>query len=126
MKRGAFFYSKWRDFKKDKMNNYFVYILLCSDDTYYVGITNDINRRFKEHQKGLDERSYTAQRLPVKLQYVIHFSDVLKAIEYESRIKKWSKAKKKALITGQYISLPSLSKKKFLKNNSVVKEHKVE
>lgn len=106
------------------MNNYFVYILLCSDDTYYVGVTNNINRRFKEHQMGLDERSYTAQRLPVKLQYVIHFSDVLKAIEYEKRIKKWSKEKKKALITGNYMSLPSLSKKKFLKKEKV--KHKVE
>jgi putative endonuclease len=92
-----------------------LYILLCGDDTYYVGITNDIERRFGEHQNPKSEDSYTAKRLPLKLECIIHFSNIEKAIECEKRIKKWSKAKKRAYIDRKFESLPELSKKQFVK-----------
>jgi putative endonuclease len=95
--------------------NYYVYILLCGDATYYTGVTNDVERRFKEHQDPRIDTSYTAKRLPLKLECVIHFSNINKAIECEKRIKKWSKAKKKAYIDGKFDLLPALSKKEFLK-----------
>ncbi len=95
------------------MKALFVYILKCSDLTYYTGVTNNIERRLKEHQSGSSETSYTAQRLPVSLAYFTEISGELQAISKEKQIKKWSKAKKEALINGEFSSLPNLAKKKF-------------
>ena len=96
------------------MKQYFVYILLCSDETYYVGVTNDLNRRIHEHQEGLKCDSYTAKRLPVELKTAICFPSIINAIEFEKKIKKWSKRKKEALINKNYELLPELSKKSFM------------
>ena len=98
-----------------RMKQYFVYILLCSDNTFYTGVTNDLNRRLNEHQEGLKSDSYTAKRLPVKLKAAIRFVDILSAIEFEKKIKKWSKRKKEALINENYGLLPELSRKRFAK-----------
>ena len=95
------------------MKIYTVYILLCFDDTYYVGVTNNMERRLREHQTSLNNESYTSSRLPVFLVCEITFTDIMEAIVYEKKIKRWSKAKKKALIDKQYELLPELSKKKF-------------
>ncbi|WP_239494951.1 GIY-YIG nuclease family protein [Pedobacter yulinensis] len=51
------------------MKLYFVYILECSDESFYVGLTNNIDRRLSEHQGGLSSSSYTFKRRPVKLVY---------------------------------------------------------
>jgi len=101
------------DKRKNKMKRYYVYILLCFDDTYYVGVTNNVERRLHEHQNSLNDKSYTSSRLPVTLECAIEFTNILEAIEFEKKIKKWSKAKKRALIEKQYQMLPELSKKKF-------------
>jgi len=92
---------------------YFVYILRCNDDTYYTGVTNNIERRFAEHQSGEDINSYTYKRRPIYLVFYSTFSDIDIAIEKEKQIKRWSKKKKEALIDGDFDSLPNLSKKKF-------------
>jgi len=49
------------------MNQYFVYILLCSDSSYYTGVTNNLDRRLYEHEAGFDPKSYTFKRRPLKL-----------------------------------------------------------
>ena len=90
-----------------------VYILLCSDNSYYTGVTNDIFKRFEEHQKGYDSKSYTFNRRPIQLVFYTSFNSIEIAIEKEKQIKKWSKAKKIALINGNFKDLPNLSKKKF-------------
>ncbi|OPC54935.1 GIY-YIG nuclease family protein [Elizabethkingia bruuniana] len=95
------------------MKTSFVYILLCSDKTYYTGVTEDLFRRFNEHQDGKYFGSYTYNRRPVVLVYYVIFTDIKEAILFEKKIKKWSKAKKEALINGQYEDLPNLAKKKF-------------
>ncbi len=87
--------------------------MYCSDDTYYTGITNNLSRRVEEHESGKYFNSYTARRLPVQLVYYCSFTNVEIAIEKEKQIKKWSKAKKEALINGDYEKLPNLAKKKF-------------
>ena len=92
---------------------YYVYILSCADKTYYTGITNNINRRLEEHQSGKISNSYTARRLPVKLVFYATFTNVSIAIQTEKQIKKWSRAKKKALIENAFDKLPNLAKKKF-------------
>ena len=86
-----------------------VYILLCADDTYYTGVTSDLNRRIARHEVGYFEGSYTSTRLPVKLLWGNYFQSNLEAIAWEKKIKKWSKAKKEALIRGDFDSLRNLS-----------------
>ena len=81
---------------------YFVYILQCNDNTYYVGVTNDYAKRFEEHMLGKHQRSYTFSRRPVELAFVEVFYDIKQAISREKQIKKWSQAKKKALIENNY------------------------
>jgi len=97
------------------MKEYFIYILQCADNSYYVGLTNDIERRLIEHQEGKNKSAYTYNRRPVELVFYTSFSNVDMAIETEKQIKKWSRAKKQALIEGRYDNLINLAKKKFNK-----------
>ncbi len=84
------------------MKFYYVYILLCSDGLTYTGITNDVARRFDEHQQGLNNSCFTYKRRPVKLIFHQEFNDVEQAIYFEKKIKKWSSKKKLALANGEY------------------------
>jgi putative endonuclease len=84
---------------------YFVYILLCSDNTYYVGVTNNIYRRLEEHTLGKSLKAYTYTRRPVELKYVEVFNDIKQAISREKQIKKWSQKKKLAIIEERYEDL---------------------
>jgi len=97
------------------MKLYYVYILECSDGTYYTGMTNNIERRIAEHKWGINPESYTHKRRPVKLVWHTTTNYVTKAIEYEKQIKKWSHNKKKALIEENWDELILLAKKKFMK-----------
>ena len=90
------------------------YILECADGTYYVGSTNDIRRRISEHHTGKGG-VYTSARLPVILRAKFEFATVEEAFHFEHQIKKWSKAKKEALIEGRFDDLHTLAKKKFVK-----------
>lgn len=95
------------------MREYFVYILRCSDGTYYTGITNDIERRFEEHSSGMHEDCYTFERRPVRLVYSTAFRDVRDAIHFEKVVKDWSRKKRDALVRGDFEALRLLAKKKF-------------
>ena len=95
------------------MKIYYVYILKCSDDTYYTGFTSNLESRFIQHQSGKNKNSYTSSRRPLELAFYAEFTDPNIAIESEKQIKKWSKAKKEALINNEFEKLPNLSKKKF-------------
>jgi len=97
------------------MKTYTTYILKCSDDTYYVGFTSNIDKRVIEHNTSRFENSYTSTRLPVELVYTEHFQYPNNGIKREKQIKRWSKAKKIALINGEYDELTPLAKKKFKK-----------
>ena len=94
------------------MNQYFVYILLCNDNSYYTGITNNLERRIQEHENGTDPSSYTCKRLPVKLVFHELFPDVNQAIALEKQIKGWKRSKKEAIINGDWHLLPELSVRK--------------
>ena len=95
------------------MKKSYVYILLCSDETYYTGVTSNLDNRIQEHQSGKHPKSYTYNRRPVKLVYYAEFTDIRIAISTEKQIKKWSRLKKEALINNEYEKLPNLSRKKF-------------
>jgi len=75
------------------------YILRCSDGTYYVGSTNDLQRRLEDHAVG-EGSAYTACRLPVTLVWCEEFSHVSEAFRWEKRIQGWSHAKREAHIEG--------------------------
>jgi putative endonuclease len=94
------------------MKTMYVYLLNCSDGTYYTGVTNNLERRLEEHQSGLNKDSYTYRRRPLKLVYHETFDSPLQAITFEKRLKKWSSKKKEALINGRQDLLPELSKSK--------------
>lgn len=91
------------------MKTMYVYILLCGDDTYYTGVTNNLEKRFQEHEQGINRNCYTFTRKPIKIVYHEMFNNPLSAIAFEKKIKGWSKKKKEALINGDYESLPKLS-----------------
>jgi putative endonuclease len=95
------------------MKLYYVYILKCSDDSYYTGFTSNLSQRIFEHASGKYPDSYTHSRLPIDLVFYCEFTEAGFAIDKEKQIKKWSRAKKEALIAGNYEELPNLAKKKF-------------
>jgi predicted GIY-YIG superfamily endonuclease len=79
---------------------WFVYILRCSDGTYYTGHTNNLEIRLKAHNAGKASK-YTAPRRPVSLVYRESFASRSKAAKREYQIKKWTRAKKDALVSGE-------------------------
>jgi putative endonuclease len=91
------------------MKIYYLYILKCSDGTFYTGMTNDLERRMNEHELGTKTDSYTFSRRPLELQFYEEFTDVNQAIEFEKKIKKWSAMKKQALIDKNYDKLKDLA-----------------
>ena len=91
------------------MKTYYVYILKCSDGLTYTGITNNISRRFEEHQNGLNKTCFTYKRRPLELIFNQEFNNVEQAIYFEKKIKKWSAKKKFALANGEYNLLQILA-----------------
>ena len=94
------------------MKTYYVYILKCSDDSYYTGVTNNIDRRINEHNEGDNIFAYTYSRRPVKLVWHTESNDINYAIEKEKQIKGWTRKKKEALINRDYDLLVELAKSK--------------
>jgi putative endonuclease len=92
------------------MTSYYVYILKCSDDSYYTGITNNLEKRIGEHQSGHSKTSYTKTRLPVLLIFSQQFHRADQAIALEKQIKGWSRKKKEAFINEEWEKLKLLSK----------------
>ena len=88
---------------------FYTYVLLCADGLYYTGHTDDLERRIGEHQSGLI-KGFTSSRLPVQLIWADYFHTRVEAIENELRVKKWSKAKKRALASQDWDKLSYFSK----------------
>jgi len=83
------------------MQNYFTYIVQCSDGTYYTGKTKDISRRMKQHNGLLaGGAKYTKQKQPVKLVHLEYYATNKLACLREAEIKKLTRQKKKKLIEG--------------------------
>ncbi len=77
--------------------SYSVYILECADDSLYIGCTNDIARRLKQHNNSKFGAHYTKLRRPVKLVYSESFNTLSEARRREFQIKSWRREKKLAL-----------------------------
>ena len=89
----------------------FVYILRCNDGSYYVGSTRDLENRVDKHNAGF-YGGYTARRRPVELVHSQEFGRIEDAIAAERQIKGWSRAKKEALMHGDFGALKALSKRR--------------
>ncbi len=98
------------------MKTAWVYILKCNDGSYYTGHTTNLEKRIAEHQAG-EGSDWTKRRLPVKLVFSQEMPDKDQAFLAERQIKKWSRAKKEALITENWDMLRWLAKKPEFRNN---------
>lgn len=85
-----------------------MYILECSNGTYYTGSTTDVRLRLKQHQDG-EGANHTKKYLPVKLIYVEEYDHVSTAFYREKQVQGWSRKKKEALMQGKLKQLKTLS-----------------
>lgn len=88
---------------------HWVYILRCSDGSYYTGSTSDLELRVAEHHAGTFG-GYTASRRPVVLVFSVEAATQDEAFRFEHQVKGWSRKKKEALIAGRWDLLPELSR----------------
>ncbi|KPF77928.1 excinuclease ABC subunit C [alpha proteobacterium AAP81b] len=86
------------------MPDFFAYLLRCADGSYYAGHTDDIDARLGQHQAG-SLGGYTATRRPVALVWSARFQCREDAFAFERRLKNWSRAKKEALIAGDWAAI---------------------
>ena len=87
---------------------FWVYILRCSDGSYYVGHTDDLEQHVSQHQSG-ELGGYTAHRLPVQLAYSNEYTTRDEAFAAERQIKGWSRKKKEALMRADWEELQRLA-----------------
>lgn len=88
---------------------FWVYILRCRDGALYVGHTDDLELRFAQHQSG-EFRGFTSTRLPVELAFAAEMPSRDEALNREMQVKKWSRAKKEALIRSDWRRLRLLAR----------------
>ncbi|MFH1278013.1 MAG: GIY-YIG nuclease family protein [Candidatus Eisenbacteria bacterium] len=94
------------------MKPFWTYMVLCGDGTYYVGHTDNLERRIAEHNEGVVP-GYTRKRKPVTLVWAGEFPTRIDALEREMQIKGWSRKKKESLIRGDWDRLCDSAKKRF-------------
>ncbi|WAC25014.1 GIY-YIG nuclease family protein [Blastomonas sp. SL216] len=88
--------------------SFYAYLLRCNDGSYYAGHTDDLEHRLSQHQLGT-LGGYTAKRLPVSLVWSEDFGSREDAFWVEQQIKGWSRAKKEALIAGDWDLISQLA-----------------
>lgn len=93
---------------------FWVYILRCSDASYYTGHTDNLVNRIGEHQSGI-AHGYTSSRLPVELAWSQECTTRDEALAAEMQIKGWGRKKKEALMRGDWNDVSRLAKKDFEK-----------
>ena len=86
----------------------FVYILYCSDNTYYIGCTNNLDKRLKQHNNSKNGAHYTKIRRPVKLIYTEKYTTLSEGRKREALLKKLSREKKIELINNYDPQLDSI------------------
>ena len=74
-----------------------VYILLCNDNSYYIGSTNNLEKRFQNHQAGKGG-AYTRSHKPLKILYTEKYPDKSTALRREAQLKRWPRSKKDILV----------------------------
>ena len=105
------------------MKLYYVYILECSDKSFYTGFTSNLEKRLYDHQSGYDEDAYTFNRRPLTLKWFETFTDPNQAIIVEKQIKGWSRRKKMALIQEDWEKLILYSRNKYTREKNTGEEN---
>lgn len=88
----------------------YVYIVECSDKSFYIGVTNNLEKRIRQHNAGLSLSAYTFSRRPVMLKWFESFTSPAEAFKVEKQLKGWSRKKKIALINEDWNKLVEYSK----------------
>ena len=103
--------------------SYVVYILECADSSYYTGSTDDLAKRLWQHEQGVELSSYTYSRRPVKLVWASEATEYYyDALRWEKQIKGWNRAKKKALIRGDFDAIHEIVKVERKQREKIKKE----
>ncbi|TKD52867.1 GIY-YIG nuclease family protein [Sphingomonas baiyangensis] len=89
--------------------SFFAYLLRCNDGSFYAGHTDALEWRIAQHHAG-EGSAHTKHRRPVELVWSNAFPTRLEALEAERRIKGWSRAKKEALVRGDWTGMQLLSR----------------
>ena len=89
---------------------FWLYMLRCADGAFYIGHTDNLEQRIAQHESGAIPGCFTLNRRPVELVYSQDFASREEALASERQIKGWRRAKKEALIAGQFERLPALAK----------------
>jgi len=97
---------------------FWVYLLRCADNSYYIGHTDDSAKRIAEHQTGAIPGCYTAKRRPVQLVFSQDFPTREEAVASERQIKGWNRKKKEAIIRGDWAEVSRLAKSKTVLSES--------
>jgi len=108
------------------MKTYWVYMLLCSDESFYTGVTNNVGLRLDQHNQGIDRNCYTFTRRPVALVHCAEFRYIDQAIDWEKQLKGWSRKKKLALIENDWARISELAKNYRERFGNSSPEHKAE
>lgn len=89
---------------------FWVYIVKCADNSYYIGHTDNIEQRLAQHQQKYFPGCYTATRLPVTLAFSQAFPAREDALAAEQQIKGWSRKKKEAMMAGDWEKVSRLAR----------------
>ncbi len=92
---------------------FWVYILRCSDLSYYTGHADNLEKRIAEHASGALPGCYTLKRRPVELVFTRYFPTRYEALSSERQIKGWSRKKKEAMIRGDWAEVSRLARSSF-------------
>jgi putative endonuclease len=95
------------------MVTFWVYILKCSDGSYYTGHTDNLDRRIAQHLNGEISTCYTFNRRPLELVFSQEFPAREEALDSEQQIKGWSRKKKEAMIRGDWVEVSRLARSSF-------------
>jgi predicted GIY-YIG superfamily endonuclease len=106
--RNPFVLSLSKGARFDLLPSFHVYILSCADGSFYTGHTDDLAQRMQIHLES-PPRAYTSSRLPVRLAWTQELPTRADALEAERQIKSWSRAKKEALIRGDWDAISRLA-----------------
>jgi tRNA/rRNA methyltransferase len=90
---------------------FWVYMLECADQSYYIGHTDNLEKRISEHQRG-EVRGYTSTRRPVRVVFTQDFPSREEAVAAELQIKGWNRKKKEALICGDWAQISALARRR--------------
>jgi putative endonuclease len=101
------------------MMSFWVYILRCSDGSYYTGHTDHLEQRLGQHVTGAIPSCYTFKRRPLTLAFSQEFSTREEALAAELQIKGWSRRKKEAMMRGDWSEVSRLATSKTVRPEPV-------